>query len=109
MTDAVVVSPLRAAGVGPRVLTIDAEDWFHICGHPEYSDPARWDAYASRIETTLGRLFDLLAGGGHRATVFFLGWIARRYRDLPREAVRRGHEIGVHGYLHRRADELSAE
>ena len=103
------ITALRAAGVGPRVLTIDAEDWFHICGHREYSDPARWDAYAPRIETTLGRLFELLAAGGHRATVFFLGWIARRYRDLPREAVRRGHEIGVHGDVHRRADELTTE
>ena len=103
------ITPLRFAGLGPRVLTIDAEDWFHVCGHREYSNPARWDAYAPRIETTLGRLFDALAAGGHRATVFFLGWIARRYRDLPREAARRGHEIGVHGDLHRRADELSPE
>jgi polysaccharide deacetylase family protein (PEP-CTERM system associated) len=103
------ILPLRVAGTGPRVLTIDAEDWFHICGHAEYSDPKRWDTYASRIETTLGHLFDLLAAGGHRATVFFLGWIARRYGDLPREAARRGHEIGVHGDLHRRADELTAD
>jgi polysaccharide deacetylase family protein (PEP-CTERM system associated) len=103
------ITPLRAAGFGPRVLTIDAEDWFHICGHAEYSDPRRWDTFAPRIETTLGRLFDALAAGGHRATVFFLGWIARRYPDLPREAARRGHEIGVHGDLHRRADEMSAD
>jgi len=103
------ITPLRASGRGPRVLTIDAEDWFHVCGHREYSDPARWDGYAPRIEATLGRLFDLLAAGGHRATVFFLGWIARRYRDLPREAARRGHEIGVHGDVHRRADSLTAE
>ena len=103
------ITPLRAQGSGPRVLTIDAEDWFHVCGHREYSDPARWDGYAPRIEATLGRLFDLLAAGGHRATVFFLGWIARRYPDLPREAARRGHEIGVHGDVHRRADSLTAE
>ena len=103
------ITPLRVAGKGPRVLTIDAEDWFHICGHREYSDPARWDGYASRIETTLGRLFDALSAGSHRATVFFLGWIARRYPDLPREAARRGFEIGVHGDLHRRADELTQE
>ncbi|MET0619880.1 MAG: hypothetical protein ABW056_06350, partial [Thermoanaerobaculia bacterium] len=88
----VEITPLRSLGPGPRVLTIDAEDWFHVCGHREYSDPARWDGYVPRIETTLGHLFDLLAAGGPRATVFFLGWIARRYKDLPREAARRGHE-----------------
>jgi polysaccharide deacetylase family protein (PEP-CTERM system associated) len=103
------ITPLRAAGRGPRVLTIDAEDWFHVCGQPAYSDPARWDSFMPRIETTLRRLFELLAPGGHRATVFFLGWIARRYPDLVRETVGRGHEIAVHGDLHRRADELTIE
>ncbi|HYB53194.1 MAG TPA: DUF3473 domain-containing protein, partial [Thermoanaerobaculia bacterium] len=47
--------------------------------------------------------------GRHRATVFFLGWIAARYPDLAREASRRGHEIGLHGDLHRRAHELSRQ
>ncbi len=103
------ITALRSAGRGPRVLTIDAEDWFHVCGHGQYSDPRRWDAYVPRIETTLGGLLDKLAAGRHRATVFFLGWIARRYPDLVREAVRRGHEIGVHGHEHRRADDMTPE
>ena len=60
-----------------------------------------------RIETTLATLFALLDQGSHRATVFFLGWIARRYPGLVQEASRRGHEIGVHGDLHRRADEMT--
>ncbi len=101
------ITPLRAAGRGPRVLTIDAEDWFHVCGHAAYSDPRRWDGYAPRVETTLGGLFEALAARGHRATVFFLGWIARRYPQLVREAARRGHEIGVHGHDHRRVDEMT--
>ncbi len=101
------ITPLRAEGRGPRVLTIDAEDWFHVCGHEAYSDPRNWDGYASRVETTLGGLFEALAAGGHRATVFFLGWIARRYPQLVLEAARRGHEIGVHGHDHRRADDMT--
>jgi polysaccharide deacetylase family protein (PEP-CTERM system associated) len=103
------ITPLRTAGRAPRVLTIDAEDWFHVCGDGYYSDPRRWDAFAPRLETTLGRLFETLASGGHRATVFFLGWVARRYPALVREAARRGHEVGVHGDLHVRADEMTAE
>jgi polysaccharide deacetylase family protein (PEP-CTERM system associated) len=102
-----IITPLRTRGRAPRVLTIDAEDWFHVCGDGFYSDPRRWDLFAPRIEATLGGLFESLARGGHRATVFFLGWIARRHPGLVREAVRRGHEIGVHGDLHRRADEMS--
>lgn len=91
------------------MLTIDAEDWFHVCGDGYYSDPRRWDGFVPRIEATLGGLFELLARGGHRVTVFFLGWIARRHPRLVREAVERGHEVGVHGDLHGRADEMTAD
>ena len=104
-----VITPLRVAGRGPRVLTIDAEDWFHVCGDGYYEDPRRWDSFVPRIETTLEALFDMMEQGGHRATVFFLGWIARRYPGLVQEASRRGHEIGVHGDLHRRADEMTPD
>jgi polysaccharide deacetylase family protein (PEP-CTERM system associated) len=104
----VEITPLRTPGRAPRVLTIDAEDWFHVCGDAYYSDWRRWDRFLPRVEATLTALFDRLAPGGHRATVFFLGWVARRYPDLVREAVARGHEAGVHGDLHRRADEMTA-
>jgi polysaccharide deacetylase family protein (PEP-CTERM system associated) len=103
----ILITPLRTRGRAPRVLTIDAEDWFHVCGDGYYSDSRRWDGFASRIETTLTSLFERLARGGHRATVFFLGWIARRHPGLVTAARERGHEIGVHGDLHVRADEMT--
>ena len=71
------ITLLRTPGRAPRILTIDAEDWFHVCGEDYYSDWRRWDTFPSRIETTLTHIFDLLDQGGHRATVFFLGWVAR--------------------------------
>jgi polysaccharide deacetylase family protein (PEP-CTERM system associated) len=101
------ITPLRMPGRAPRVLTIDVEDWFHVCGDDYYSDPRRWDRFAGRVEKTLRSLLDRLAPAGHRATLFFLGWIARRYPDLVVETVRRGHEAGVHGDLHRRAYEMT--
>ncbi len=99
---------LRTTGRAPRVLTIDVEDWFHVCGDDYFSDPRRWTSFVSRIEANLSLLLDALEAGGHRATLFFLGWVAERFPGLVREAARRGHEIGVHGYEHRRADEMSA-
>ena len=102
------IVPLRTAGRAPRVLTVDAEEWFHVCGDDYYSDPRRWSSFAPRIERTFLWLLDRLGAGRHRATIFVLGWIADRYPELVREASRRGHEIGLHGDLHRRADELSA-
>jgi polysaccharide deacetylase family protein (PEP-CTERM system associated) len=103
------VTPLRTSGRTPRVLTVDVEDWFHVCGDDYFSDPRRWSGLTSRVESSLGRVFDAAARGGHRGTFFFLGWVAERFPDLVREAVRRGHEVAVHGHLHRRADEQSAE
>ncbi|MGE5413259.1 MAG: polysaccharide deacetylase family protein, partial [Syntrophomonadaceae bacterium] len=105
MSDPLVI-PLRTPAPAPRVLTIDAEDWFHVCGDGYYSDHRRWDGFAARLETTLGGLLEALSRGRHRATVFFLGWVARRYPRLVRETAARGHEIGVHGDLHVRADEM---
>jgi polysaccharide deacetylase family protein (PEP-CTERM system associated) len=104
-----IITPLRTPGRAPRVLTIDAEDWFHVCGDDYYSDPRRWDGFAPRFPRTFLWLLDRLERGAHRATIFVLGWIAGRYPELIREARQRGHEIGVHGDLHRRADEMSPE
>ncbi len=104
-----VITPLRTRGPAPRVLTIDAEEWFHVCGDDYYSDPRRWESFAPRFESTFGWILDRLERGRHRATIFVLGWIAERYPALVREAGRRGHEIALHGDTHRRADELSEE
>jgi polysaccharide deacetylase family protein (PEP-CTERM system associated) len=104
-----VITPLRTPGRAPRVLTIDVEDWFHVCGDDYFSDPRRWPLLASRVEGNVLRLLDRLEAGGHRATFFFLGWIAARLPALVRETARRGHELGIHGHEHRRADEMSAQ
>lgn len=104
-----VITPLRTPGRAPRVLTIDAEEWFHVCGDDYYSDPRRWERFTPRFERMFPWLLDRLEKGRHRATIFLLGWIADRYPDLAREAARRGHEIALHGDLHRRADELGPE
>ena len=103
------ITPLRTPGRAPRVLTVDVEEWFHVCGDDYYSDPRRWERFAPRLEETLGWILETLARGGHRATFFVLGWIADRYPDLLREVVGRGHEVGLHGNLHRRADELTSD
>ena len=103
-----LITPLRTAGRAPRVLTVDLEDWFHVCGDGYYSDPRRWDSFVPRVEESFLGLLEMLRRGGHRATVFVLGWIARRHPDLVARAAADGHEIGVHGDLHRRADEMTA-
>ena len=89
------------------VLTVDVEDWFHVCGHPVYADPATWDARPSRVEQGVDRILELLAPTGSRATFFVLGWVARKAPDAVRRIALAGHEIGCHGDLHRRLFEMS--
>jgi polysaccharide deacetylase family protein (PEP-CTERM system associated) len=88
-----------------NALTVDVEEWFHICGVPGLG-PARWNDLPSRVEPTTERLLELFARVGARATFFVLGWIAERHPRLVDEIRGAGHEIGSHGHWHRRAYDL---
>ncbi len=46
-------------------------------------------------------VLEVLAELGWRATFFLLGSQVARHPDVARDVVAAGHEIGVHGYLHR--------
>ncbi len=91
------------------VVTVDVEEWFHVCGHPTYDRPESWDSFPSRVVPSTERILSLLEESRSRATFFVLGWVARRHPGLVRRIAEAGHEIGCHGDLHRRANELSVE
>jgi polysaccharide deacetylase family protein (PEP-CTERM system associated) len=98
----------RAVPLQP-VLTVDVEDWFHVCGSSAYADPASWDARPSRVEEGVEKVLDLLAPTPSRATFFILGWVARRHPGLVRRIAGAGHEVGCHGDFHRRVFEMTLE
>ncbi len=89
------------------ILTVDVEDWFHVCGHASYSDPATWATRKKRVHVGTDRILDLLAGTASKATFFVLGWIARQSPALVKRIAEAGHEVGCHGDAHRRVFELS--
>jgi polysaccharide deacetylase family protein (PEP-CTERM system associated) len=89
------------------ILTVDVEEWFHVCGHAAYSDPATWAAREKRVHVGTDRILDLLAGTASKATFFVLGWVARQSPALVKRIAASGHEIGCHGDTHRRVLELS--
>ena len=89
------------------ILTVDVEEWFHVCGVPSYAEPAGWDARPSRVDGATESLLALLDGSGSTATFFVLGWVARRHPALVRRIAAAGHEVASHGYLHRRLYEIS--
>ena len=83
-----------------NILTIDVEDWFHILEVEATPSVHGWDQLESRVEKNFLRLLDEIDSAEVTATCFFLGWVAERFPNLVKEAVRRGHEIASHGYAH---------
>lgn len=92
-----------------NALTVDLEDWYHICGAGALSDPSRWEGVESRVGLGADRILSLLRSAGLRATFFVLGYIAEREPALVRAVAREGHELATHGHLHRRVFEMSPE
>ncbi len=90
-------------------LTVDVEEWFHVCGADGPLAFDRWDSLTSRVVDTTRDLLDLLDRCGVRGTFFVLGWVAERHPALVAEIVRAGHEVGSHGHLHQRVYELTPE
>src|SRR5438876_1036616 len=51
-------------------------------------------------KTGMPRILELLDRYGIKTCFFIPGWIVERYPALCEDIVRRGHEVGHHGYLH---------
>jgi polysaccharide deacetylase family protein (PEP-CTERM system associated) len=101
------VKKLCNLGRTPDVFTIDVEDWFHILEVPGTPDIASWDSLPTRLEANFQTLLELLAESDVKATCFALGWMARRFPKLLREAAEQGHDIASHGYGHQVVRSLS--
>jgi len=89
-----------------NILSVDIEDYFQVEGFSDLIRPEEWDRYEVRFQLGLEWLLQILESARIKATFFVLGWIAERYPQEIAEISRKGHEIGVHGYSHRRVDSL---
>jgi polysaccharide deacetylase family protein (PEP-CTERM system associated) len=100
------MSPRSSVGAGAAI-TIDVEEWFHVCGHGAESPVGEWDSLPSAVERSVDRTLELLDEARLKGTAFVLGWVARRHPHLVRRVLQAGHEIASHGMFHRRLDSLS--
>lgn len=87
-------------------ITVDVEDWFHVCGIGELPPVhrSRW-----RVRANTLRLLDLFDELGIRATFFMLGSVAAAEPELAASISERGHEVASHGYSHRLVHDLKPE
>lgn len=86
-----------------NAITVDVEDWFHVCGiNPEPRVPHdQW-----RVRRNTERIIGLLSEFGISATFFILGSVAAQEPELAPMIVAAGHEIASHGYSHRLTPQL---
>jgi len=105
MTRTAGVDPASSATLSPsnrttarraraNALTVDVEEWFHICGPLPELARERWPTLVSRVLLTTRLLLEDLDRTGTRATFFVLGWVAERYPELVAEIIAAGHEVG---------------
>lgn len=90
-----------------NALTVDVEDYFQVSALAPHIARADWETIPCRVDRNVGRLLELFANRGAKATFFTLGWIAERYPGLVRDIVSAGHEIASHGFDHQRASDQS--
>ncbi len=67
------------------------------------------DAPEPSLTTGYPRLLALLGEHAVRATFFLEGWNGVHHPEAVAEVVRRGHELGMHGWTHERWDALDPE
>ncbi|MGL6094704.1 MAG: XrtA system polysaccharide deacetylase [Fimbriiglobus sp.] len=92
------------------VLSFDVEEHDRIeaaagldCG------PALKREYADRMDRTTRMLLDLLAEFDAKATFFVVGQIAASHPELVRAIAAAGHEVGSHGWDHRRVHRFTPQ
>jgi polysaccharide deacetylase family protein (PEP-CTERM system associated) len=89
-----------------NALTIDVEDWYHVCGmeHMHVPPRSRW-----RVVVATERILGLLDEYRVKATFFVLGSVAAAEPELVKLLAGGGHEVASHGWSHRLIHQLSAD
>jgi polysaccharide deacetylase family protein (PEP-CTERM system associated) len=85
-----------------NVLSVDVEDYFHVEAFAAKIRYEHWNSYESRVERNVDRILEMFDEHAVKATFFILGWVAEKLPHLSRRIAMANHEVGCHGYAHRR-------
>lgn len=89
-----------------NALTIDVEEWFHVCGVGQLPDVITSER---RVRHAVELILTLLADYGITATFFVLGSVARHDPGMVSLIASSGHEVASHGFSHRLVPELGRD
>ena len=81
-------------------ISFDVEEFFHVANLKHAFPKETWDEVTSRLDVGMDAVLEVLAKNDARATMFFLGWVAKRRPDLVKRCHDAGHEIASHGWEH---------
>jgi len=89
-----------------NALTIDVEDWYHVCGVEQQQSIPRnsW-----RVCAATERILALLDEYRVKATFFVLGSVAAAEPGLVQRIAAQGHEVASHGWSHSLIHQLTPD
>ncbi|MGH7071904.1 MAG: polysaccharide deacetylase family protein [Acetobacteraceae bacterium] len=89
---------------------VDADSGLNYV-HPDSADTLVAAQSLVRYGPTIAvpRLIDVLKRLDLRQTFFVPGWVIERYPATVDLILEKGHEVGLHGYVHERSNELSRD
>ena len=90
-------------------LTIDVEDYFQVAAFSDIVSMKDWGAMEQRVQGSTASVLGILKRRGIRATFFVVGWVAEKHPEIVEAIVSDGHELGCHGYWHRRICDMTPE
>jgi len=90
-----------------NALTIDVEDWYHVCGLDGMlpAVPPGEQRVADNVESLLALLAEFTVS----ATFFVLGSVAEENPSLVPRIAAAGHEIASHGFSHRLVTKMTPD
>ena len=85
-----------------NVLSVDVEDYFQVEAFAGQISAESWGTFEPRAERNVSRILEMFDNHRTKATFFVLGWVAERLPATVRAIAAAGHEIGCHGFAHKR-------
>src|SRR5688500_1930176 len=104
-----IMSPPTRHSLQSHFFTVHVEDYLHVNAFESGVSRCEWDRGPVRLSHGMPLLLEALARHGARASLFVLGWVAKRQPDIGRAIVREGHEVASHGFWHQRLTTFTPE